>query len=376
MPTQSDIHRLVSLTFDEDPKVRKDAARGLSKMDDPAALFALMELNYDKDAGVKKVAQQILQEKKAGAQEVMSFAEMFSAGRREEAVVVEGEDSEQRKERVLSPITQLFEKSLGKERAEAVRHRMMPTIEKLYRKSTDAPVHTRDNERERKVIQEFLTSYLEAISTIDSLGSGGTLQVQEIPHEGMEEELEEVGHPREVEKIEREMVLLETEQGEEEQEETALRELPETLFKKAYETMMLSGGDDKVMRREMRRMMRDLERDVKLAFHLARKRFRETKIMHLTKLRDGMRNVNSEVLQVRQMEKIQYPKGKQMYLLTRLVLLDDAENEAVLYLFDNRGGEIREGMRIKLVRGQVKTFVFSGETALTLGKKSQVYIVI
>ena len=374
MTPQSGIHRLVSLTFDEDPKVRKDAAQELGRIDDPAALFALIELSYDKDGNVKKAAQEILKQKKAQEQEVMSFAELFSAGRKF-AEPKKAADLQKHKDRVLSPITQLFEKRLGKEKAEAVQSRMMPTIEKIYSKITDK--RPRSGEGERQVMQEFLTSYLEAIESIEQPGSDGTAayQVEEV-EPSLEEDLEEVGRVKAVGKIDRESLELVEEETLEPGEAAVAHKLPDSIFKKAYETMMLSDGDERVMRKEMKRMLQEVERDVRLAFHLARKHFKETRITQLPKLRDGMRNINTEVLNVQQREHIEYPKGKQKKLLTRLVVSDAEGGEGVVYLFDDRGAWIQEGMEIRMVRGHVKSFEFSSETALTIGKKGNVYIVV
>lgn len=377
MPKQSDIHRLVSLTFDEDPKVRKQAAKQLASVDDPAALFALMELNYDKDAGVKKFAQQVLKEKKSQEEEVMSFAEIFST-REKAGEYKEQGDLANRKERVLAPIRQLFEKRLGKKKAEAVRSKMMPTIEKIYLKATGKTAQ-KEARGEREVIQEFLTSYLEAISSVETHTPGeAMLQVEEVDTgQAPMEELEEVSRPQEVEKIQEELGHLEAEESLEIQEEAKIEELPDSVFKKAYEIMMLSGGNEKVMRREMRRMVKGLERDVKLAFQLAKHKFKETKITHLTKLKNGMRNVNTEALEVKQVESLEYPKTKkQKSVFTRLVVSDEEGSEAVVYLFDDRGAWIQQNMRVRIVKGHVKTFKFSGETALTIGTKGNVYIVV
>lgn len=403
IPIEIDIHRLVSFTFDEDPKVRKEAARKLASVDDPAALFALMELSYDKDIHVKQYAQGLLGEKKAREREVMSFADMFSTGRRTEEAPVPEENDEQRKERVLSPIRQLFEKKLGKERAEAVRSKMMPTIDKVYRKATghgvsatSADGREAEEGEERQVIQEFLTSYLEAISSVDTPHGGGMLQVEEvvaetpaIPQDAEAEsagtepempELEEVGRavPAVPKRMEQEIARLEEEEGAEVRQEEHLKELPESMFQKAYETMMLSQGDEKVMRREMKRMIHESEHDIRLAFDLARRKFRETDITHLTKLRNGMGNINTDPLEVKEVEVRQYSRGrpKKNYSYTRLLVADSQGTEAVVYLFEDRGTWVQPGMRIRLRRARVKTFDFAGETALTTGRKSDVYVVV
>ena len=61
---------------------------------------------------------------------------------------------------------------------------------------------------------------------------------------------------------------------------------------------------------------------------------------------------------------------------TRIVVSDEEGNEGVIYLFDNRGGLVKEGMRIKIEKGYSKTFGFSGETALTVTKKGTAYVIL
>ena len=57
--------------------------------------------------------------------------------------------------------------------------------------------------------------------------------------------------------------------------------------------------------------------------------------------------------------------------------MNDADgNEGVIHLFDDRGLWLKQGMNIKIVKGYVKSFDFSGETAITVSKKGNVYIVL
>ncbi|MBI5046838.1 HEAT repeat domain-containing protein [Candidatus Micrarchaeota archaeon] len=196
---QADINKLVSLTFDENPKVRMQAAESLGSMDDPAAIFALVELSYDKDPSVRDVALKKLEKKKQTEAEVMSFAEIFSSGSAEEQATPSVPADA--KEKVLRPITQIFEKRLGKERADAVKSKMLPTIEKIYLK-VHHPNKKRNEEDGRKAMQEFLTSYMEVMSDLDQIGNG--VQILD-PHESpvaqtvltpvieQEDELQEVG---------------------------------------------------------------------------------------------------------------------------------------------------------------------------------------
>ncbi len=378
---QENIHKLVSLTFDEDPKVRMAAASKLAGIDDPAALFALMELSYDKDANVKMFAYSVLDKKKSNEKEVMNLTELFSSKPEEAQDAGENETVEQKKQKILSPITQLFEKRLGKQKADQVKSKMMPTIEKVYMKSK---TRGSGGENGKQAIQEFLTSYLEAISDIESIAphdTPGEIGHVETVNSGevlkATDELEVVSKQgADLTLVNRELVEIENQERKETKEDEALESLPETVFKRAYETMLASGGDERVMQRELKRMARELEYDVKLAYNLAKKRFRETKITHITKIKNGTRNVNTDLLTVKSIENKEYKKGREEKTYTRVLVEDEKENEGVAYLFDSRGSWLKPGMKIKIVKGYVKIFDFSKETAIAITKKGNVYIVL
>jgi len=403
---QNDINKLVSLTFDEDPKVRLKAAESLAELDDPAAIFALIELSYDKQAEVRKKVQEILEKKKKEEADVMSFAELFGRGVKKDKEKDEKVCMLDKKEKILSPITSLFEKRLGKEKAEKVKAKMMPTIEKIYRNASSRG-RIVDERHSKEVIQEFLTSYLEAVSGINEKEAPATGPIVDndakivdqcaedentkpIAHEAefidaQPQKREEVVFLDEVGTKERktDIVSLEIKEIEErdfvetKEDDKAEKNLPDSFFKRAYETMMLSNGDEDVMHSEMKRMLIQAEKDIKLAFMIARERFRERKITDITKITDGMRNINTDLLLVKEVESIQYKKtAKQIAIATRAIVTDERGNEGVVYLFDGRGQWLKPQMKIKIVKGYAKTFNFSGETGLTVGKKGNVYIVL
>ena len=379
------LNKLVSLTFDESPKVRREAAKSLGALDDPAALFALVELSYDKDPTVKTIAQDILDQKKRSEKEVMSFAKMFSSGRKEEP-----RDANQpmdTKEKVLQPITMLFEKRLGKEKADRVRQKMMPAIEKIYMKTVEDREREPTEESGRQAMQEFLTSYLEAVSDVGEMtpprpeaeDKRDAVPDEFQVREQLADELGEVAtKEKQFEMVAREVGEIEAaEEVTERRQDITVERLPDTVFKKAYEAMMLSDGDDEIMKHEMERAIKNAKHDVKLAYTLARKRFKETNITHITKIRNGMRNVNTEDLLVKEAESMEYEKSKKVKgTVTRMLVNDEEGNEGVVYLFDGRGSGVKAGVKIRIVKGYVKTFEFSGETALTISKKGNVYIVL
>jgi hypothetical protein len=394
----ANINKLVSLTFDENPAVRRQAAKSLSEINDPGAVFALVELSFDKDSSVREVAQKYLDKKKQTEPELMSFAGIFSKHGEEDK---EGEtQAAEAKERMLRPITQIFEKRLGKEKAEMARSKLMPSIEKVYLKAHQPKRKNDDNGR--KVMQEFLTNYLEVMSDLDRIGSG-TLPITEqlVEHvspegpssEQAQERAHEDGHPRdaeglatvleevgkstggEMDKLSMDASSLELAEIEEIKERAEIEKLPDTFFKKAYETMMLSGGDEDVLKQEMNRMIEDARREIGLAFRLAKKRFKELKITNITKIKDGMKNIDTDVLIVRAVETIEYQKTKKVKATAnRVTVNDETGNEGIVYVFEGRGAGIQPGMRIKVKKAVV--MVVRGETALTIAKKGNVYIVL
>ncbi|MEM4194686.1 MAG: HEAT repeat domain-containing protein [Candidatus Anstonellales archaeon] len=347
---RKELERLISLTFDESPQVRKDAAVRLGEIDDPAAIFALLELSYDKEPEVSQTARKILEEKRNGdTTETISFAELFEAGAEKPKKEVFVPST--KKKKLLEPIEKLFEKKLGKEKGEKIKAKMMPAIERIY----DNVVEKKFDE---KKVQNLLTSYLDAIGSMP------------------EKDIESIGKVEELEKIEENF-----EKEEELEEPEKLSEKPEgvepTIFRHALEVMKESEGDENIMLREMKRLKKYMSDQIDLAFSIAKSRFKQVHITHLTEIKDGMRNINTDELFVVDVQHGEYQKTKtRKELYTRILVRDGEGSEGVVYLFEGRGQFVKPGMKIKVVKGVAKTFKFSGETALTVTKSGNVYIVL
>ncbi|MDD2655729.1 MAG: hypothetical protein PHQ80_03620 [Candidatus ainarchaeum sp.] len=404
MTRKPTLNELVSLTFDSNPQIRKQAAAELARYEDPAANFALLELTYDKDASVSALARTLLDSRKVAQPELMSFAEVFKQGADEKPgekkSVEEERKAETAREKMMKPLQQLMEKKLGKEKAAAMRSRMLPTLEKIYMKALGK--NGQVNEQKGKAVQEMLTDYLDVISGADThvISDAGEAKGQKpgIPEKGENngkdgggEEtgcpgpeadigLESVGTKEpDMGRAGRELAEMETDV-----EDVRVEELPElkdagggTMFRLAYDTMMASEGDEDVMKKAMQNMLRDAEAEIKLAFRVAKDRHKQMNITHLTELKSGMRNVNTAPLTVKGVEQREYQRTKKLRdTFTKIVVADDEGSEGVIYLFDNRGALVREGMRIKVEKALAKTFSFTNETALTLGKKGIAYIIL
>ncbi|MEW5996093.1 MAG: hypothetical protein AB1657_00665 [Candidatus Micrarchaeota archaeon] len=401
------LNELISLTFDSNPEVRKQAAMELSHYDDPGANFAILELTYDKDARVSGAAREILDKRKASQPQLMSFADVFSKGEEKKKEEKPQTAEETRKvetvrEKMLKPIHQLMERKLGKEKAEAMKSKMMPTLEKIYLKAVGK--NGQVNEERGKAVQEMLTDYLDVISgaethviTDEGEEKGQTPTVPEKaeevndgpgeletedrkPETGVE--LERVG-TKELEMGRAARELEEAAAESEVEELETIDRKPETgagagtMFQLAFDTMMASDGDEDVMKKAMESMVRNAEEEIRLAFRVAKEKYKQMNITHLTELKSGMRRVNTVPLLVKNIGHREYQKSKRVKdTFTRLLVADEEGNEGVIYLFDNRGGIVKEGMRVKIENGYAKTFAFAGETALTISKKGNAYIIL
>jgi len=395
------LHELISLTFDSDPNVRKQAAIELAKYDAPGAMFALVELSYDKDRGVRETVNKILEEmkQKSNEPELMSFAEVFSRGengekkRREEkkehAEREEGEEkeAESTKEKMMKPIEQMFEKKLGKEKAEEMKKRMMPTIEKMYIRAMGR--ENKEGEK-TKAVQEMLSGYLDVVAGSEDLKEAIEEEEKDPGQRSLAEELglvaskelrpEGIFKEAEAGALEDEAVTVEEPSAEEKwmvEEPGGEKATGKTVFKLAFDTMMASKGNEKVMKKAMKKLLKSTEDQIKMAFDVAKKRYTEVNITDITELKSGMRNINSGTLYVKNIEHKEYQRTKtKRDTFTRILVADQEGNEGVVYLFEQRGAPIKPGMKLKVEKGYAKTYDFSGETAMTVSKKGKVYIIL
>ncbi len=118
------IDRLVSLTYDSDSAVRKKAAIELSNIDDPRAIFALLELSSDKDQSVQALARAGLENFKEEKEAIVNLEKIFEA--RQEGKPIPAEEAQAARSKLMPSIERLFTKHKD------MRSKMMPSIEKLF----------------------------------------------------------------------------------------------------------------------------------------------------------------------------------------------------------------------------------------------------
>jgi hypothetical protein len=364
------LEKYISLTFDEDPKVRKMAAEKLANIDDPAATFALLELCYDKNEEVREVARKALNIHKPGIHETVSLSDIFSSQQEQEKK--QNIDDE---EQTMLNIEKLFDKKLGKD-ATDIKKKMLPTIKKLLFNAAKANADS--------TLQEMLPQYLDIVSKIKKINeSEEKNRVEERKEEverneqieSDESEIDEIGSGIKEGRIAKEVEEVMNIDGIDEEPIKLVDDnsIPSHILK----VFMLSGGDEQVLNQEIKRIRKKFEEELEIAVRLAKKRFKKHNITKLSELKDGMRNVNTSILLVKDVKRGTYQKSKrkiEQYL--RILVEDESGAEGVVYLFGGRGKEILPGMKIKVEKGIVKTFSFSGETAIAVPKKGYIYIVV
>lgn len=359
-----ELERLVALTFDSDPEVRKEAALKLGDQDDPIAGFALIELTTDKDKGVREIAKKLLEERKKKEPELLSFADIFEAGARKEeetpkkepeasasAAALTAEDK--RKKMLLSPIERMFEKKFGKERAEVVKKKLMPSIEKVYEKNTEGG---KRKEEKREFLQQFINDYFTAVEEVEE---GVTEKAERV--EGHSVELEEIGFK------ETENIIY----NPDEQAAPPSGDIEQALFNYFYNIAVEANGSAVVKHA----LYKDVKSKIDLAFSMIEKE--RKKVQSLSDLRKGMRSFTSEMLRITKLSKGTFKKSKraepQEYC--RLEVEDEKGGSAVIYIFEKDVSTLREGMKIVVERAPVKEF--NGENSIHISKaKGNLYIVV
>jgi hypothetical protein len=375
---QKEIAKIISLTFDSNPHVRIGAARKLSDSSDPAALLALLELANDKNKEVSRVANEILEKTKLNKPDMLPLTELFKgvdfsggAAKSEEIPGIDSEEEIKRKERIIDPIQKAFERSIGKERADQLKPKLVELAFKHSDKST---------------VQNLLTQLLgfyTSGSKEEKKEAKATVAASPIAHIEQKAEqkivpsaiVEQVGFTKEEEpeseEIGKEAELVNVDDMFSEEEKKVIEEGEPSIIKQAYDSMLVSEGDEKLIEHQAETMKKYLGHQVDIAFKLARRKFKEIRLTDITNIRNGMKNITTDILLVKKVEQKQYSRTKSSprEFYTRIIAVDPDGKEGVIYLFEGRGKFMAEGMNIYLEKAKSKTFKFSGETVLTVDSK-------
>ncbi|MCX6773218.1 MAG: HEAT repeat domain-containing protein [Candidatus Micrarchaeota archaeon] len=130
------IDSLVAKAFDSDPHVRLKVAQDLGRIDDPRAVFALIELSTDKEEIVKVAAQHSLGNFKEDAETIVSLEKMLQARKDQKSQPVPAPAASQSQhqpstQQMAPSIEKLFSHYEPKKR-EQVKRKLFPSLQKFF----------------------------------------------------------------------------------------------------------------------------------------------------------------------------------------------------------------------------------------------------
>ncbi len=397
------IDRLVSLTFDEDPEVRKKAAEALKKIDDPRATFALIELSSDKDDSVKETAGESL-EKVEGEEAYSLLEELFTPQAKEKqkeqkrapiARIVSNMDSD-RAIRMRDKLMPSLERLFGDdEKAKELKKKLMPSLEKVFEKSIgESEKREKDKEKDKYKEKDEIDplAEIEQIQTLPEYRE----KVREHDEKEKEEKKEKQEKPEKPEEIEEgrkaveqamkdefglekldEIEILEAAEVEEDEDEEKIAsgfDRTYNFYEYAYNIATTPGVKKSQINSEEKKLLTQLKKEVKLAFKLAKARAEGGIVSKLSELGEGMKKLYTGELDVAFVEETEYRRGRRTERLTR-ILLEDVSGTYPLYLFGERGKGIEMGDKVKLENAYVKKFPGTEEVAISVTPKGKVYVI-
>src|SRR3989338_6745246 len=335
------IDRTVAQAFDSDPKVRLKVAEELGKIDDPRAIFALIELSSDKDEPVKSTALRSLGKFKEEEQEAIGSLEKLFAERKE-----------MKKPEELPQVSQ----------------RIMPSIEKLFSmRSAPAqdPLHG----------VEKISSAPHQPSALPD--SPRQVEQEEIPRQNATNfpfgQKKEPALPQKsdyiaIEEDDREFA------SEEEEREIGEEELQvqNKYYHLAYRIATPPGMGKGELKREQNRLVSNFKKEVGMAFKMAEERAKEEGFVSFSNLKPGMKNLSFSEMQITGMSDIGFGARKKPFAKIRLT---DGKREISVLIPSERASGITMNDRLSLKGVSADFLVESSEVVLVVKNKSKIIVV-
>ncbi len=409
--SMDDIDRLVSLTFDENPSIRRSVVQDLSKhSQDPRALLALLELSSDKDEQISTLAKESLGTyKQADAEAFTSLEKFFSEAR--EDVPESPQEIASAKQRLLPSLEKLFSKN------NFAKEKLLPSLEKLF-SAQQTPSSYKDScanvEQTNVLVSNQQSSNHDALDSIDYVHTKKSIIENAEKSVGVPIRMQ---NPRE---IHQKRVSSSFHPTQSQLDDSVNFPLPEHLhsrvyspissipimgdgevatsvehtqdylpstyldfYKWAYAIALTPGIKASDVKKEKLRLISDCKRSIELAFKLAITRAREEGIESLAGLKPGMSKISTLPLEVLEHKLINIPKGKTKLIELSRLLLSDGKHSIPLYISPTRAQGIKTGdlvsLRNAVVDYQIKDANASsdsqkGEIVFTLAKNGQLTI--
>ncbi|VVC01219.1 HEAT repeats [uncultured archaeon] len=369
------IDKLVSQAFDSDPKIRLRTAEELGQIDDPRAIFALIELSSDKDEAVKEAAQRSLGNFKDEKEEIVSLGKLLSerkAAPPQPDVAAVASAPMAPRQSMMPTLEKLFAHYEPKKR-ESVRRKLMPSLQKMFGFKPDDfsdPLHELD-----KI----------APTTAPSVQIAAQPQMgQEIPKEnapnfpfGRKQEpvaaKAEKSDLLEIDEDDREIVSHEEEELLPEDRGMAEEGFEGNRFYAiAYRIATTPGMGKNDLKREQNRLISNYRKEVEAAFKLASARAAEEGMASFANLKPGMKNLSFAEMPIASITEVPYGPRKKPYLR---ISLWDQKKEVPLLVPKERGTGISVSDKIALKKVAVDFLIERNEIILLATNKTSIILI-
>jgi len=345
-----DLDRMVAQAFDSDPSVRLKVANSLSKIDDPRAIFALIELSSDKDEAVKEIAQRGLGQRKDEQEEIVSIGKLLSERKAQPAQAPSSTGMPQQptqaqqtsRANMMPAIERLFAHYEPKKR-ESAKRKLLPSLQKLFgfRPEELDPLRELDkisgsqqmHEQDRTGALQRQAAHEEREDdnrpkNAENFPFGKHEEPRDFPHRAehevdiSEEDTEVVGEQH----VPRGEGHDDEGDGGEEQHEGL--EKPDEVYHYALHIATTPGMGKADLKREQNRLINDFRRRVELAFKLAAEQAREEGFATFSSVKPGMKNLSFSEMPISSITEIAYGPKRKPY--ARIMLFDGKKEMALL----------------------------------------------
>ncbi|MFA5930427.1 MAG: HEAT repeat domain-containing protein [Candidatus Micrarchaeia archaeon] len=385
-----DLDRIVAQAFDSDPSVRLKVANSLSKIDDPRAIFALIELSSDKDEAVKETAQRGLGQRKDEQEEIVSIGKLLSERKAQPPVPISQPGTQQpstqaqqaARANMMPALERLFAHYEPKKR-ESAKRKLLPSLQKLFgfRPEELDPLRELDKISGNQQHETGRQSQQRQPAREEAAEEGKPRNAENFPF-GKHEEPRELPHRAETEvevsEEDTEMVgeqdVLQMEgrgEGAEGNEPHEGLEESDDVYHYALHIATTPGMGKADLKREQNRLINDFRKRVELAFKLAAEQAREDGFATFSSVKPGMKNLSFAAMPISSITEIAYGPKRKPY--ARIVLFD-GKRELALLVPRERAGGITTQDRVAPKKVAADFIVEKSEVVLLVGTKSSVVV--
>ena len=358
---------LVAKAFDSDPKVRLKVAQDLGKIDDPRAVFALIELSSDKEEAVKVAAQKSLGQFKEEAETIVSLEKLLAERKEQKA-------QPQAVSQMMAPTIEKLFSHYEPNKRESVKKKLFPSLQKLFgfSKQDLDPLH--ELEKIGSSAPAIVPPQQERNTVIPAENAPNFpfgQKKEEVPQKSDMLEIDDGEcEPGASRSSDAQMEPEEDETSEEEKEH--MRQVAENrLYSLAYRIATTPGMGKAELKREQNRLLANFKKEVGLAFKLAEERAAEEGLASLSNLKPGMKNLSFAEMQIVSISDTGYGAKKKPFAKAKI---SDGHREVSALIPSERAHGIAQQDRIILKGVSVDFLVEGNEVVLVVKNKSRVLV--